>query len=165
MPTVVWLVEQAGKLDGVLFVVVDLLVAWLLMRISSYRLAKPSTIPSIIGFVYLLNPFNLLAALSRGTAAFSHLAIVGAFWLAIDGQHTLAAVFAALAGHLSLYPFGVILPILLMRKSRKSTILSLIVFLLSHALFLSLSMQLTGSWAFLQATYGCKYRSWALGLN
>ncbi|KAJ3099249.1 hypothetical protein HDU97_003313 [Phlyctochytrium planicorne] len=137
---------------------------------SQTRMPKGTdlTIPAIVlpsplsvGASFFLSPYSILSCVAMSTASFSSLSTVFCVYCASSGSKALALFSLALASYLSLYP-AMLLPAIILILSQHPkpsdlisvTLSSVILFSTFLAGFLWLSFTLSGSWDFLNATYG-----------
>ncbi|KAJ1962716.1 hypothetical protein GGI12_002480 [Dipsacomyces acuminosporus] len=76
--------------------------------------------PSTVAMLYLFNPLTICTTLAKSTIVFSHLAVVLALYTGVHGLVGWAAIYTALATHLSLYPAMLIAPIALMASQAQA---------------------------------------------
>ncbi|KAJ2866731.1 hypothetical protein GGI22_001212 [Coemansia erecta] len=121
------------------YVAADGFVALMLARIAASRRARDtggsplvvpgeiafSCAPSVVATLYLFNPLTLATVLVKSTIVFSHLAIAVALCAAAEGRLSTAALWAAVATHLSVYPAMLLAPIALIPSVPASHKLSL----------------------------------------
>ncbi|KAH8669645.1 GPI transamidase-like protein component PIG-U [Tricladium varicosporioides] len=159
-----------------LYILVDLLGANALMNIARSGEAGSSKLYTsprkdkkwtayAIAAAFLFNPFTIATCIGRPTSVFTTCAILHAISKAVAGS-TFTSMFAiSIASYLSMYPVLLFPPLVLLcydrrrRKSQNETIYSFVIgnfvavagFL--YSLF-QMSSIITGSWEFLESTYG-----------
>ncbi|KAL9107943.1 MAG: hypothetical protein Q9227_007265 [Pyrenula ochraceoflavens] len=169
--------ESPTILVDLLYILLDALNAYALTTISESGQAvatrfftssrsKDQYSSSIVSASYLFNPFTVLACLGRSTSIFTNTAIIHAVSSAVQGNESNCMLALAIASYLSMYPILLLPPLLLLLWNRhresdgsKSSgtlfITRLTATLISWlGALLGLSFLLTGSWAFIPATYG-----------
>ena len=128
-------------------------------RCSSHQ---PGRLLMILSFLF--NPFTIATCIGRPTSVFTTCAILHAISKAVAGA-SMASMFAiAFASYLSMYPLLLLPPLILLcydtRYSKKEG--SLLSFVLGSLIavggsiygLLQVSSLITGSWEFLESTYG-----------
>ncbi|KAG2491435.1 hypothetical protein HYH03_010221 [Edaphochlamys debaryana] len=91
--------------------VFDLVAATLLTQLAAKLFDKASSVPSVLAWVYLLNPFSLLASVAGTTSPLEGLAIVTALYGTCVRRPGLAVLGLAAAGYLSLHCLVLLLPV------------------------------------------------------
>lgn len=165
----------ATAATAMVYVVADLLVALFLAQLARIRnrTAESNTPkipgehtfackPATVAMLYLFNPLTIAAVLARSPSVFSHLAVVAALLAASRRQSVRAAIFTAIAAHLSLYPALLAFPIsLLATKDRKQNAMVIAqTFGICMAVFLALHLLFTGIFGthYFSATFGFALR-------
>ncbi|KAI1852099.1 hypothetical protein JX266_002952 [Neoarthrinium moseri] len=159
----------------VLYIAVDLLSAHALYQIAESGEAGASRLFKsprrdkkwsgyAVAALFLLNPFTIATCLARPTTVFTNCAILHAVAKAIAGSTFTAVLSLSMAAYLSMYPLLLFPPLILLAYDRthgaksqslllfagKSTAAAVVAMLL----FGLSSYALTGSWEFLDSTYG-----------
>lgn len=154
-----------------IFVGIDTLNALALKTIAEHAPIKSSRFKPLDGTViaaaYLFNPFTITSCLGRSTSTVTNAAIVHAVFNAVIGNDFRAMLAIAFATYLSVYPFLVLAPIVLVcwdkvtavSKSSRSFLLYCVRMAWYYcggiAIFLvTTPLILRGSWTFVGATYG-----------
>ncbi|KAI8608305.1 GPI transamidase subunit PIG-U, partial [Chytriomyces sp. MP71] len=155
-----------------LFVLLDVVVARMLIEIQGKAdILEDPTIPRddpinpvLVGVAYLLNPLSIVTCLAKSTLLFNSAAVVAGVYFAVKGESVYSMFFLALATYLSVYPFMLVFPcgVLIASHSKSkvcctpfpTTISSVIVFTVFFLALLGVSNLFTGSWNFLESTYG-----------
>ncbi|KAF1973035.1 PIG-U-domain-containing protein [Bimuria novae-zelandiae CBS 107.79] len=164
---------------NLLFTVVDLLSAHALGQIadtgraastrlftSSRKSIRWSSAAIVAG--YLFSPFTLAACMARSTSALTNLCILTAMAKASQGASTTFLLVLSAASYLSMHPLLLFPPLLALlydaRLDRSKSAPSPLTFTVMHTFgllvacgaLLVASALLTGSWDFLEATYGVR---------
>lgn len=164
---------------NLLFTLVDVLSALALARLADSRLAavsrrfasprahlRWSSLAVAAGFLF--SPFTLATCLARSPAALANLCVLTAMARAAQGASATFVLAAAAAAYLTMHPLLLFPPLLLLlydaRALRTQTAPDVWAFAALHSLafaaalgaLLVASALLTGSWAFLAATYGVR---------
>ncbi|KAF4636257.1 hypothetical protein G7Y89_g1820 [Cudoniella acicularis] len=159
-----------------LYILVDLLSANALMKIAESGEAGSSKLYTsprkdkkwtshAIAAAFLFNPFTIATCIGRPTSVFTTCAILHAISKAVVGSSFTSMFAISIASYLSMYPILLFPPLVLLcfdrrrRKSQNETIYSFVIgnviavagFLYS---LLQMSSIITGSWEFLESTYG-----------
>ncbi|KAF2751881.1 PIG-U-domain-containing protein [Sporormia fimetaria CBS 119925] len=165
--------------SNVLYTAVDSLGAYALMQIAdSMQAVTPRLFKSsrkdlrwssvAVAAGYLFNPFTVATCVARSTSALSTLFILVAIAKASQGAGITFVFALSIASYLSMHPILLFPPLLLLcydvRASKAKSAPSASRFAVSHTaglaaacgLLLYLSYLLTGSWEFLQSTYGVR---------
>ncbi|KAI8088292.1 GPI transamidase subunit PIG-U [Thamnidium elegans] len=149
-----------------LFSTVDLLIAYALSTITQLKQQRDKSIkklqverditpilPSTVAALYLFNPLTILSCVSRSTLLFTNLSIVLALLSALKGKSKPAMFWIALASYLSFYPI-MLLPALLLVLGDKKNVYSVGSFAGWISVLFGFSRFFSGSWDFLNSTYG-----------
>ncbi|KAI3403312.2 hypothetical protein KGF56_003900 [Candida oxycetoniae] len=154
----------------VLFALVDVVIAWHLVRINRWYKMYTSkrtgkTVASynddLIASFYLFNPLVLLSNLSHSTIAFVWLfLVVAVYQVAVKRQASIAIISLAISTYLSfnsLYLLPSILGLIHATSTSRNVgqiyILNIAVFFTTLAILASLSFAFTSSWQFLDNCY------------
>ncbi|KAG7377673.1 hypothetical protein PHYPSEUDO_011161 [Phytophthora pseudosyringae] len=130
-----------------------------LSQIPVSPLFKPENLPTIVAFIALMNPYSLASSVAMSTVGFTHLAMLYSLVFASEGAVAAAMMCVAAGTYLSVYPFFLMVPIVLLLRSVKGSSLPtlsakcLVVFGAWLGLLLYLSWSLSGNWEFLAETY------------
>ncbi|RLN46305.1 hypothetical protein BBJ29_008452 [Phytophthora kernoviae] len=147
-----------------------------LSQIPVSPLFQPKNLPITAAFVYLLNPYSLASGIAMSTVSFTHLAVLYSLVFASEGALAASMMCLAVGTYLSVYPFFLVVPIVLLLRDVKrskvvadtnddnqtggagSSVLQLAVGCLVTlsvwlSLLLYLSWSLSGDWGFLEETY------------
>lgn len=157
-----WLLPLGHMTVGLLFVLIDLLIALCLanaavlhhhndQEIQKAELKKDKygkgvepllidqneLLPLLVAGIYLLNPYSILCCAGYSTQCFSHLSIVFIIWMSLRGNWVLCGMGLSLCSHLSLYPIMLILPLTVMacNNNKKGGIFSVLYLMLSTVLW------------------------------
>ncbi|KAL3230852.1 GPI transamidase component GAB1 [Nakaseomyces bracarensis] len=151
-------------IDYILYSVVDSIICYQIMELANSRSPQFSiflkkhngtSIVTIIGLLYALNPLTVLSTISGSSTIFTNLAISSTLFF-ISKEYILASSIAvAIAGYLSAYPILLVIPLLSLVHgtkpksfqsilSNKDVKLSILIVLTSVLVFLLLSYQLSG---------------------
>lgn len=114
---------------------------------------------------FLFNPFTIATCIGRPTSVFTNCAILHAVSHAILDRGITSLLAISMASYLSMHPILLLPPIVLLNFDRKRPQRiepGLVVYVLAHLVavgsviftLLQLSSWLTGSWEFLESTYG-----------
>ncbi|TVY19250.1 Phosphatidylinositol glycan anchor biosynthesis class U protein [Lachnellula arida] len=159
-----------------LYILVDLLSANALMKIAESGEAGSSKLYTsprkdkkwssyAIAAAFLFNPFTIATCIGRPTSVFTTCAIILAISKAVIGS-SYASMFAlSIASYLSMYPLLLFPPLVLLcydRRPKSSQSTSIYTSVLLNLLAVSgfipfllyMSSLITGSWEFLESTYG-----------
>lgn len=123
-------------------------------------------VPRLVLAVYLLSPYSLLNCIGMATTLFSNLLVALYFASFVHGWWLIASVILAVETYKSFYPIMLLLPALLYLHEVKRSFSShqrtgllistvAVTFLVTLGGLLYGSYLVTGSWQFLQSTYGC----------
>ncbi|KAI0126608.1 PIG-U-domain-containing protein [Xylariales sp. AK1849] len=159
----------------ILYIIVDLLSANALYQIAESGEAGASRLFSsprrekrwsgyVVAALFLLNPFTIATCLARPTTVFTTCAILHAIAKAISGNPFTSMLSLSFAAYLSMYPLLLLPPLVLLAYDRTYNPKgpSLLQFAGTNVLAITLgltflflsSYALTGSWEFLNSTYG-----------
>ncbi|ETI35506.1 hypothetical protein, variant 2 [Phytophthora nicotianae] len=122
-------------------------------------LFKPKNLPTTVAFIALMNPYSLASSVAMSSVGFTHLAVLYSLVFASEGALAASMMCVAVGTYLSVYPFFLMIPIvLLLRSVKDSSLVSLVVKCLIVViawlgLLFYLSWRLTGGWGFLEETY------------
>ncbi|GAA5800984.1 hypothetical protein HPULCUR_006424 [Helicostylum pulchrum] len=149
-----------------LFSTVDLLIAYALSTITQLKQQRDKSVkklqvehdttpilPSTVAALYLFNPLTILSCVSRSTLLFTNLSIVLALLSGLKGRSKPAMFWIALASYLSFYP-TMLLPALLLVLDDKKNVYSVGSFAGWISILFGFSRLFTGSWDFINSTYG-----------
>ncbi|EGZ22496.1 hypothetical protein PHYSODRAFT_314121 [Phytophthora sojae] len=146
-----------------------------LSQVPVSPLFKPENLPTTVAFIALMNPYSLASSVAMSTVSFTHLAVLYSLVFASEGAVAASMMCVAAGTYLSVYPFFLIVPIVLLLRSvksgktaseeegdQKSTpgpsllslgVSSLLVFGVWLGLLFYLSWSLSGDWGFIEETY------------
>ncbi|KAE9021752.1 hypothetical protein PR003_g4885 [Phytophthora rubi] len=146
-----------------------------LSQVPVSPLFKPENLPTTVAFIALMNPYSLASSVAMSTVSFTHLAVLYSLVFASEGAVDASMMCVAAGTYLSVYPFFLMVPIVLLIRSVKSgktvneddddqagatgpSLLSLgvsclLVFGVWLSLLFYLSWSLSGDWGFLEETY------------
>ncbi|KAG4041158.1 hypothetical protein PC123_g23320 [Phytophthora cactorum] len=130
-----------------------------LTQVPVSPLFKPKNLPTTVAFIVLMNPYSLASSVAMSTVGFTHLAVLYSLVFASQGALAASMMCVAAGTYLSVYPFFLIVPIVLLLRSVKESSLKsigikcLVVFGVWLGLLFYLSWNLTGGWEFLEETY------------
>ncbi|RLN85276.1 hypothetical protein BBJ28_00002756 [Nothophytophthora sp. Chile5] len=146
-----------------------------LSRVPVSPLLAPNALPATVAFIYLLNPYSLASSVAMSTASLTHLALIYSLVFAAEGAIVASMLCVAGGVYLSVYPFFLIVPIVLLLRAAKSpknigpndddqseegtrslvslSISCFVAFGVWLGLLLYLSWSLSGDWEFLEETY------------
>lgn len=125
-----------------------------------------NAIPKLVLTVYMVSPYSLLNCIGMATTLFSNLLLALFFASFVHGWWLIASVVLAVETYKSFYPVMLLLPTLfyLFEVKKKASgqrwakfMMSAVVmtFLVTLSGLLYRSYLVTGSWQFLESTYGC----------
>jgi len=159
-----------------LYILVDLLSANALMQIAETGEAGSSKLYTsprkdkrwssyAIAAAFLFNPFTIATCIGRPTSVFTTCAILHAIAKAVVGASFTSMFALSFAAYISMYPILLFPPLVLLAYDRKrnrneeETVYS---FVIGNAMavggslyaLLQMSFLITGSWEFLESTYG-----------
>ncbi len=165
--------QQCGRYSdfvvNLLYASLDMLIAYKMASIAKLYSSKHPEFykPSTIVLVYLFNPLVILSDLSKSTIIFSNFCIVCAIVAAIEGRAFRTSGFLALASHLSLYPVYLLPPLVCAiheskQRNSGSTKVSwlasisqtVVPFVIFTATLFYYGFMFTGSWQYLESTFG-----------
>lgn len=115
-------------------------------------------VPQYVTAAYLLNPYIVCSCVAMTTTVFANLILSLTLWAMAKKSRTLSTLCLALASHQSFYPVMLVVPIAIATakgKLFKSVVLTITSYTIFTALLLWFSHQSTGSWRFIESTYGC----------
>ncbi|CAI5729163.1 unnamed protein product [Peronospora effusa] len=139
-----------------------------LSQVPVSPLFQPKTLPTTAAFTALMNPFSLASSVAMSTVSFTHLAVLYSLVFASEGAVAASMMCVAVGSYLSVYPFFLMMPIMLLLCSAKTDTTTdnkasgvtatlglkcLVSFGLWLGLLFYLSWSLTGDWTFLEETY------------
>ncbi|KAL4155806.1 hypothetical protein PRNP1_007908 [Phytophthora ramorum] len=142
-----------------------------LSKIPVSPLFKPENLPSTVAFIALLNPYSLGSSVAMSTVSFTHLTVLYSLVFASEGAVVASMMCVAVGTYLSVYPFFLMVPIVLLLRSPKTAerdgsdesvkepslvflvVRCLVAFAVWLAVLLYLSFSLSGDWGFLEETY------------
>ncbi|KAG3075612.1 hypothetical protein PI124_g22053 [Phytophthora idaei] len=130
-----------------------------LTQVPVSPLLKTKNLPTTVAFIALMNPYSLASSVAMSTVGFTHLAVLYSLVFASEGALAASMMCVAAGTYLSVYPFFLIVPIVLLLRSVKESSLKsigikcLVVFGVWLGLLFYLSWNLTGGWEFLEETY------------
>ncbi|UIZ24446.1 hypothetical protein KXD40_008541 [Peronospora effusa] len=136
-----------------------------LSQVPVSPLFQPKTLPTTAAFTALMNPFSLASSVAMSTVSFTHLAVLYSLVFASEGAVAASMMCVAVGSYLSVYPFFLMMPIMLLLCSAKTdtttdnkasgvtatlSLKCLVSFGLWLGLLFYLSWSLTGDWTFLE---------------
>ncbi|KAG6954014.1 hypothetical protein JG688_00012552 [Phytophthora aleatoria] len=130
-----------------------------LTQVPVSPLFKPKNLPTTVAFIALMNSYSLASSVAMSTVGFTHLAVLYSLVYASEGALAASMMCVAAGTYLSVYPFFLMVPIVLLLRSVKESSLKsigikcLVVFGVWLGLLFYLSWNLTGGWEFLEETY------------
>lgn len=160
---------------SILYIITDLLSANALYQIAESGEAGASRLFSsprkakrwsgyVVAAVFLLNPFTIATCLARPTTVFTTCAILHAIAKAISGNPFTAMLSLSFAAYLSMYPLFLLPPLVLLAYDRTYSPkgpslvqfagINVLVMTFSLVFLAFSSFAITGSWEFLNSTYG-----------
>lgn len=134
------------------FVLADFVSARLLWLIGTSRGLPREHVLAVMA-LYLLNPVTVMTSVGRSAASLLPPLLLGALWNGQRGNGVLAMICLAMATYTSLYPIITLIPLLMLLRGGR--LRSLAVFIGNLAALLGASRVYTGSWAWLESTWGC----------
>ncbi|KAF1779087.1 GPI transamidase subunit PIG-U [Phytophthora cactorum] len=152
------------------FITADLLLAMGFDRLCKANLKLEEDVASRLrirrsgslkcpGFYCTDEPYSLASSVAMSTVGFTHLAVLYSLVFASEGALAASMMCVAAGTYLSVYPFFLMVPIVLLLRSVKESSLKsigikcLVVFGVWLGLLFYLSWNLTGGWEFLEETY------------
>ena len=125
-----------------------------LIGIDYLTAMKLGQIDPFLSLVYFLNPFTIMASISRSWGPIDNLLFSSLLVAILFGQSILAGCLLALSTYFSFYPL-VQLPLLVLTCTRKKMHV-ITIFVSALSILLMASYYYTGkSWSFLKCTFGC----------
>ncbi|CAI5735491.1 unnamed protein product [Hyaloperonospora brassicae] len=139
-----------------------------LSHIPVSPLFRPDTLSRTVALIALLNPYSLASSVAMSTVSFTHVAVLFSLVFASEGAVAASMMCVAMGTYLSVYPFFLMLPIVLLLHSAGAgktavshdngpwvtlALKCLVIFGVWMGLLLSLSHELHGDWGFLEETY------------
>ncbi|XP_065575427.1 phosphatidylinositol glycan anchor biosynthesis class U protein-like [Artemia franciscana] len=117
---------------------------------------------------YFCNPLVLLTYISESTSIFNNICLAASLYGTVKGSMVLSSIFLALAAYRDLYAIPMLIPSTVYIISKKNCLktqrkwpsmytyvfLNLTIFITTLGFFLFYSFKITGTWKFLDATYG-----------
>ncbi|KAM0750184.1 PIG-U-domain-containing protein [Meredithblackwellia eburnea MCA 4105] len=124
-PPLILLLYDLGARSHVVWVAAETLTAYLIARIADGRSRGGGRrllegeeagvwTPLRCAALYLLHPFTLLTVQARSTNTFANLALALTFAAGLDGSIVLALFSLSIATHLSMYPFLLLPPLIVL---------------------------------------------------
>lgn len=117
------------------------------------------SVPLYVTAAYLLNPYIICSCVAMTTTVFANLILSLTLLATAKKSRFFSTLCLALASHQSFYPVMLLVPIAIATAKEKQLIKSVILTITNYAVFTGLlwwfSYQSTGSWRFLESTYGC----------
>ncbi|KUF79618.1 Phosphatidylinositol glycan anchor biosynthesis class U protein [Phytophthora nicotianae] len=90
-------------------------------------LFKPKNLPTTVAFIALMNPYSLASSVAMSSVGFTHLAVLYSLVFASEGALAASMMCVAVGTYLSVYPFFLMIPIvLLLRSVKDSSLVSLV---------------------------------------
>ncbi|KZS16662.1 phosphatidylinositol glycan anchor biosynthesis class U protein [Daphnia magna] len=118
-----------------------------------------ANVPQYVTAAYLLNPYIVCSCVAMTTTVFANLILSLTLFAMAKRSRLLSTCCLALASHQSFYPVMLLVPIAIATAKEKQLLKSVFLTITSYALFTSLliwfSYLSTGSWRFIESTYGC----------
>ncbi|KAL7999767.1 putative GPI transamidase subunit PIG-U [Plasmopara halstedii] len=130
-----------------------------LTRVPVSPLFKPDNLPTTVAFIALMNPYSLASTIAMSSTVFTHMAMLYSLVFASEGAIAASMMCVAVGTYLSVYPFVLMVPIVLMLRTVKPIpVMPLILkcfamFSFWLSILLYLSWNLSGGWEFFQETY------------
>eukprot|EP00644_Phytophthora_capsici_P003827 jgi/Phyca11/544549/estExt2_Genewise1Plus.C_PHYCAscaffold_150156 len=130
-----------------------------LSQVPVSPLFKAENLPTTVAFIALMNPYSLASSVAMSTVGFTHLAVLYSLVFASEGAVVASMMCVAAGSYLSVYPFFLMVPIMLLMRSAKGVSLvqlavqCLTAFSVWLGLLLYLSWSVNGGWGFLEETY------------
>lgn len=115
-------------------------------------------IPAYVLTAYLLNPYIVCNCVAMSTSVFSNLVVALILWSMARKAQVVSSCLIALACHQTFYPVMLLVPLILATektKLLKSALKTITVFTISLIGLLYLSYTISGTWRFLDSSYGC----------
>ena len=115
-------------------------------------------IPQYVTAAYMLNPYTVFSCVAMTTTVFANVILALTLLAIACKRRLLSSLLVSIACHQSFYPLMLLVPVAIatdrqqLAKSALATVLQFVFF--SAALLLT-SYQSTGSWRFIDSTYGC----------
>ncbi|KAK6620363.1 hypothetical protein RUM44_006764 [Polyplax serrata] len=115
-------------------------------------------IPAYVAFSYLFNPYIILNCAALTTTNFSNLLLAGVFYSMVKRRQFICVLLLSLIAQQSFYLFTLLVPVCLQfynfEKTKKCIFQILITFTVIFAGLLGLCYSISGSWKFIESTYG-----------
>lgn len=174
------LIDLFGPFLQVLFILIDLLTAYLLFQTACRYIielkqheeeirsedvkpqAKISAIdvnetPVLVAYAYLFNPYIVLNCAAQTTTGVSNLLHAGLLYSLVSRRKFTSVLLVALATLQSCYPLLLLVPICLQfydRENPKTSVASIVIsFMLTLGSLFGACHQVTGSWYFIDSIY------------
>ncbi len=116
-------------------------------------------VPQYVTAAYLLNPYIVCSCVAMTTTVFANLILSLTLLAMAKKSRVLSTCCLALSSHQSFYPVMLVVPIAIATAKEKQLIKSVFLTISSYAFFTALllwfSYHSTGSWRFIESTYGC----------
>jgi phosphatidylinositol glycan class U len=116
-------------------------------------------VPQYVRAAYLLNPYIVCSCVAMTTTVFANLILSLTLLTMAKKSRVLSTFCLALSSHQSFYPVMLMVPIIIATAREKQLFKSIILTISSYAFFTALllgfSYHSTGSWRFIESTYGC----------
>jgi phosphatidylinositol glycan class U len=115
-------------------------------------------IPQYVTSAYILNPYTVFSCVAMTTTVFANVILALTLLAIASKRRLLSTLLVSIACHQSFYPLMLLVPVAIatnrqqMAKSALATVLQFVFF---SAILLMTSYQSTGSWRFIDSTYGC----------
>jgi phosphatidylinositol glycan class U len=90
-----------------------------LSQVPVSPLFQAQNLPSTVAFIALMNPYSLASSVAMSTGGFTHLAVLYSLVFASEGAVAAAMMCVAVGTYLSVYPFFLLVPIVLLLRSAK----------------------------------------------
>lgn len=120
---------------------------------------EPSLVSSDVVAAYMLNPYIICSCVAMTTTVFTNLILAIALLAIAVKSRTVAVLAVAIAVQQTFYPVILLAPIAVTTAGDqckiRSTLITMATFILCTLALVFVSWQLSGSWRFLDASFGC----------
>lgn len=115
-------------------------------------------IPAYVSSAYLFNPYVIFNCVGQTTTSFQNLLLAGLFYSLVKKKKLICVLILSLVTLQTFYLFILIVPVCLQfyntERSKKYIYVILFIFTVSFGCLLGICFQISGSWNFIDSTYG-----------
>ena len=115
-------------------------------------------IPQYVTAAYMLNPYTVFSCVAMTTTVFANVILALTLLAIASKRRWLSTLLVSIACHQNFYPLMLLVPVAIATNRQhfaKSALATILQFIFFSAVLLFTSYQYTGSWRFIDSTYGC----------